>query len=185
MKNAAQLLVDKLPKLKIAFASLSKQDVLVGVPREDGMRKPEPGELSTMTNAMLAYIHDNGSPAANIPARPFMHPGIEAAKARIVTQFKIAGKKALDGDVAAIEQGLNKVGLLAQSSIRNAINEGIPPALATATIKGRIRARTAVKGAKMELASREAGNDAGTDNAKPLVATGQMRNAINFILRKK
>ena len=182
MKNAAKKLVDKLPALKLSLAALTKHDVLVGVPSED-----TPRQKGVMNNATIAYIQDNGSPANNIPARPFMEVGIKTAQPNITDRMKKTAtdnikKQGIDADVDA---GLMKVGIIAQASIRNAINEGIPPPLAASTLRARIRNKTAVKGAQMELASRGEGNDAGLALAKPLVATGQLRNSINFVIRSK
>jgi hypothetical protein len=182
LKNAAKKLIDKLPALKLSLAALTKHDVLVGVPQDNTIRRK--GE---MNNATIAYIQDNGSPANNIPARPFMEVGIKNAQPNITDRMKktatdIIKKQGIDADVDA---GLTKVGMIAQASIRNAINEGIPPPLKAGTLKARIRNRTAVKGAQMELASRGEGNEGGTDLAKPLVATGQLRNSINFVIRSK
>jgi len=160
MKNAAKKLIDKLPKLKLSLDKLVKNEVLVGVPREAPVRKD--GE---MNNATLAYIHNNGSPAQNIPARPFMEPGVEAVKDRIVSNLKSAAKKALDKDENAVGESLHKVGLIVQASIRGKINEGIDPPLAPATLAARRRS--------------------GAKGTKPLIRTGQMRNAINYEVRKK
>lgn len=180
MKNAAKKIQDSLPRLRGAFALLTTKDVLVGVPKDETARKD--GE---MNNATLAYIHDNGAPASNIPARPFMKPGIESVKGKIVENHKTMAKRALKGDTDAINRGMTRTGLMAQSAIRKAINDGVPPPLKESTLKARIRAKTAVKGAKAELASRQGGGIAGMANAKPLVATGQLRNSINFVVRKK
>ena len=180
MKNAAKLVLNKLPQLRAAVSKLGKLDVLVGVPSDDPTRKDD----GPMNNATLAYIHDNGSAAANIPARPFMKPGVENAKDGIVRNFKAAGKDALHGG-NGMEVSLNRAGLLTQSSIRAVINAGIGPALADSTLKGRIRSRRAIKGAEAELASRAEGNAPGIDLAKPLVMTGQLRNSINYVVRKK
>lgn len=180
LKNAARLMKDSTAKLKDAFQHLERVDVLVGVPSEKTER-----EDGAMNNASIAYIHDNGSPAQNIPARPFMRPGIERSKSAIAGFMKQAAKRVLTDNASKAEADLMKTGMTAQASIRNRINEGVPPPLKAGTLRGRIRNKTAVKGAKAELAAREAGALAGTSNAKPLVATGQLRNSINYVLRRK
>ena len=182
MKNAARLLINKLPHLRSAVSQLAKRDVLVGVPSEETERK-ESDEKQPMTNATLAYIHDNGSPAGNIPARPFMQPGIEAAKPKLTAQFKSAAQGALSG--GDVELSLNRAGLVAQASIRNEINQGIGPALADSTLRARIRNRTSIKGAKAELERRAETGISGTDLAKPLIATAQLRNSIHYVIRSK
>lgn len=163
MKNAAKMILNKLPKLKTAFAQLAQQEVLVGVPSEDAARKSE--EKQPMNNATLAYIQDNGSPAANIPERPFMRPGIQDCKEKVVKQFKNGAKAALEGNADAIDKALHTSGLIAQAAIRNRINAGPPPPLAKSTLAARRRR--------------------GRTGTVPLVDTGQLRNSINYVLRKK
>ncbi len=165
MKNAAKLLINNLPKMKIVFAKLAGQEVLAGVPRDETQRNSDPSEKGPMNNATLAYIHENGAPAANIPARPFMRPGVEAVKPRIVDEFKKAGKYAANGDEAGLDKSLNRVGLITQSSMRATINAGPPPPLKPSTLAARRRR--------------------GRTGDVPLIDTGQLRNSLNYVIRKK
>jgi len=180
MKKALVKLKDILPEVKVRMSSLTSKEVLVGVPQDKTTRKED-----GMTNAALAYIHDNGSPAGNIPARPFMRPGIAEAKSEVIRRMKQGAAKILRGEEGAEDATLMAVGLAAQAKIRAAINAGIPPALADSTLRARIRNRKGVKGARAELASRKAGNLPSLTLAKPLVNTGQLRNSINFVIRGK
>ncbi len=180
LKNALQMTLDLLPDVKIRLSSLVDAEVLVGVP-EDNTQRQDNGP----TNSMLAYIHDNGSPIRNIPARPFMRPGIASAKSDVIRALKWGADEVLDGNENAGRLALHKAGLIAQAKIRAAINEGIPPPLADSTLKGRIRARRGVKGATAELAARKAGEMPSLGLAKPLINTGQLRNSINYVVRKK
>lgn len=164
MPSSLKIIKNNLPKLKEALTKVSKQEVLVGVPAENSNRKSAPGEKQAMNNATLAYIHDNGSAAANIPARPFMRPGITRAKARIAETLGLSAKQAINGD-GSIDKGLMKAGLIAQLSIREVINEGVPPELAPNTIKARQKR--------------------GRTGTRPLIDTGQLRNAINFVVKEK
>jgi phage gpG-like protein len=165
-QNPARMILNRLPKMRVAFAALTRNDVLVGVPNETADRKTDATDKEPMNNATLAYIHDNGSPAANIPARPFMRPGVEAVKARIITIFKGAALAAPRGAGAEeADKALHKAGLVTQASIRNTINEGIAPTLAPNTLSAR-RAR-------------------GRTGDKPLIDTGQLRNSINYVIRLK
>lgn len=160
MKNAAKKIIDNLPAMKKTFEQISSQAVMVGVPGDTTNRKS-----GGINNASLAFIHDQGSPAANIPARPFMKPGIKDAKAKIVSAFKLAGEKALRKDDAAIEKGLHRAGLIATSAIKARINSGISPTLAEGTLAGRRRR--------------------GRTGTVPLIDTGQLRNSISYVLVKK
>lgn len=160
MKNAVQQIVDKLPKLRVAMSQLTTSDVLVGVPSDKTARKGDP-----INNATIAYLMDKGSPAQNIPARPFMEPGVEAAKDKIIEQLKRAAQNALSADDDAIEKGLIRSGMIAQASIRTMINSGIDPALAPSTLAARRRR--------------------GRQGTVALIDTGALRNSINFVIRKK
>jgi len=170
-----------------AIDQMASNEVLVGFPEASTDRKPEDSEdgPKDLTNAALGYIHDNGAPEANIPARPFMVPGIAAAKSKITKIAKHMGQAALNAKEPqeAISQGLHMMGLTAQASIRNVINEGIDPPLSDRTL--RARASKGRKGAKQELANRANGLPPGKELAKPLVDTGQLRNAVNYVIRNR
>lgn len=153
--------IDRLDDLMKQIKSLTQSRVLVGVPAGETDRQG--GE--PITNAALAYIHDNGAPEVNIPARQFMAPGIAAAEDRITTALKTGARGALLGDKDAADIAFNKAGLIAQSSIRSKINEGVPPPLAPSTLADRRRR--------------------GRTGEKPLIDTGQLRNSITYVVRKK
>ena len=181
MTNPLQLLVDNWSDINRQFGELTNNEVLVGVPSDETDRQ----ESGAMTNATLAYIHDNGSPAQNIPARPFMRPGIDNAKERLAKVFKRGAERILDGDQNAEMEALHAAGLIAQASIRAVINAGIAPPLADSTLRARMRKRRGRIGARLELESRAAGNPAGMANVKPLIDTGQLRNSINYVIRTR
>ena len=178
MKSGVVKVEDNVLKFRKRLNALTEKAVYVGVPASKAPRQDD-----IMNNATLAYIHDKGSPAANIPARPFMQPGIEAVRDRINNLLKKGAAGALHGDTEAVDRAFNQAGLIAQASIRGKINEGIPPPLATSTLMGRISAGTSVQGAKDELARRLKGDAPSTEYAKPLIATGQLRNSISYVIR--
>ena len=150
---------DNYAAVAAAFARLKSKQVLVGVPATEASRK----DGDPMNNAQLAYLHDKGSPANNILARPFMQPGIQAGKEAIVAQLEGAAQAAIRGDPDGVDRRLNAAGLAAQSAIRKMINSGIAPALAAATIAARKRR--------------------GITRTKPLIDTGQLRNSITYVIR--
>lgn len=143
--------------------------VLVGIPESDtGRNDNEAGEQ--ITNAALLAINQFGSPANNIPARPVMTIGIRNAQAEIAKQFIVLAQSVLQSIVkktssaSAFTTYYNRIGIIASSSIKKAINDqdGIAgPSEAT-------------------LASRKAQGFSGT---KALIVTGQMRNAITYVVR--
>lgn len=179
-----------------ALNLLADVEVLVGFPEETADRPNDTGETtaygvaitsgkSEVTNASLAYIHDNGAPERNIPARPFMIPAINEVQARISAKLgqiarAIVGKP---GGTLIVEQGMHQIGLIGQLAIQNKINEGIPPPLSDATL--RARARKGRKGAGIELLSRSQGIAPSMDFAKPLVDTGEFRKSASYAIRSR
>jgi hypothetical protein len=185
VKDGVHLVKDRTKALVEATRALTKQDVLVGVPGETNFKGREAGEPS---NAALAYIHDNGAPEANIPARPFMRPGMKAAKKAIVVQLRLAGRAAIDGDSSKVTARLHAAGLAAVASIRAVITAGIPPPLAESTVEKRISRRasgTWRRKRRAEVAANAAGAAPGEGIFTPLVDTGALRAAITHVIRAK
>lgn len=136
--------------------------VLVGIPQADTDRTG----TETINNATILALNEFGSPANNIPARPVMALGIRKAQPEIIEAFKKGAQNALTKGLPAIATTFERVGIIASTSIKKVINsqEGIePPSEAT-------------------LAARKAKGFKGT---KALIVTGQMRNAITYVVRHK
>lgn len=137
-----------------------RDEVLVGIPESDTERD----EDSPINNATLLAINDFGSPANNIPARPVMEIGIRNAQEAIAEQFKKAAVGALSKGLAALSPAYNRIGIIASTSVKKAINSQQdiePPADST-------------------LAARRSRGFKGT---KALIVTGQMRNAITYVVK--
>lgn len=170
-----------LEEIKRRLTTLANLQVLVGVPEDQSERQEEaPGG---MTNAALAYIHDQGMPEQNIPQREFMRPGIEDIQDEVTRRLKGMAKTAITETEDRMAQQATSLGLRAASSIKARINEGIPPPLAESTLAA--RARKGRKGAKDELQSRREGNPPSTASAKPLIDSGQLRNSITYVIRSR
>lgn len=185
-KPRIKVTADSVEELRDMLRQLVEKEVLVGFPEDTTARDPSLQTQSApdITNAALGYIHDNGQPEQNIPARPFMYPGMANAKEAATRHLAWTARQVLNRTgVDAIDQGFNRVGLSVQAAVRRKINEGVPPPLSEWTLRD--RARRGRKGAKQELANRAAGLPASTDLAKPLVDTGQLRNAVNYVIRKR
>lgn len=137
-----------------------KRDVvLVGIPEDTSARKD--GKIN---NATILAINNFGSESAGIPARPVMEIGIRKAQDEIAEQFKQAAIGALSKGLAALSPAYNRAGIIASSSVKKVINsqEGIKEP-SEATIK-----------------AREARGFKGT---KALIVTGQLRNAITYVVK--
>lgn len=165
-----------------AIRGLEQSEVLVGFPASEEPRK----EGDAPSNALIAYVQNYGDPERNIPQREFMAPGIRAAQPQIQPALLRAAKAAVLNNQSGVQSALVAAGLAGVSGVRNAITEGIPPPLSEKTIKARIRARkSGLKGGTQELANRAAGLGASTDLVKPLIDTGQLRNAVTYVVAKK
>lgn len=171
--------------------TLAALEVLVGFPEDTTQRDEDPGddpEDRGITNAALAYIHDNGSPEVNIPARPFMVPAMEEVEPELEKILGGALKAAMRGEATRMEQAMIAAGLTAKLAIQKKINEGIPPPLSQRTLENRARRGKSsfiAKAARVELARRERGDAPTLTIAKPLIDTAQMRNAANFVIRSR
>jgi hypothetical protein len=161
---------------------LSKRDVLVGVPAANAARieKGQP-----INNAVLGYIHEYGAPAAGIPARPHLIPGIRAANPKIVSAFRLAAKSALRGNQESVDDYLEMAGIVAVASVKSIITAGIAPPLTDATLKARARRVKSRAAERIELAARAAGEAPSVDFVKPLIDTGGYYNSITYVVAKK
>lgn len=157
---SATMTTDKLASLINAINDLTKKDVLVGIPASDPGNRDKP-----ITNAEIGYILDTGSPAKNIPARPFLVPGVAEVQSRCADKLGQAAEAALDGNKAGAMRALHQAGLIAENSVKAKINSNIQPALAESTLAKR-RAR-------------------GVTRENTLVDTGGMRNSVTHVVRDK
>lgn len=147
---------DRVPALLKAVRDLVKQEVLVGIPAENAGRDDE----APINNAELGYLHEYGAPAANIPPRPFLVPGVQGAEGKFTPHLKAAAQAAISGESGKVSQGLARAGIVASTSVKRKIDQGPFAPLKPETI-------------------RRKGSD------KPLLDTGQMRNAVTSVVRKK
>ena len=173
MKPGLHIKYDKLKQVFNGLNLLLSADVLVGYPADGDQkagtggpntRKPDPDDKAPLTNAEIAYIMENGAPEANIPPRPSLLPGIEAARPRITALFKQHAQYCIKGDIARADRVLHAIGLTAQAAVRSEITNGNFLPLSPRTLAERLRR--------------------GRTGTKPLLDTGQMRNAVNYVIRK-
>lgn len=159
MKDGLTTVLDSVAKTIEAMRNLASARVMVGIPSDKNGRNDGP-----INSAALLYIHENGSPEANIPARPTLIPGVKDAEESTTAGLERAGRAAFDGNPRGVENSLIAVGLRAASSVKKRINSNTPPPLAPATLARR-RAR-------------------GVTRTNTLVDTVQMRNAVTSVVRK-
>jgi hypothetical protein len=183
--------INNMHALSAALKALGKYDLLVGVPADEARTS---GEGSTarvsciekgsrkngahykrrkavgstlkapINNAALAYIHNNGSPSRNIPARPTLLPGINDAKDRIVKRLEDGAKAALDGSKDRVEKNFMAAGQAAVDAVKRRIRSNTPPPLSPKTLAARRRR--------------------GQRSTRTLVDTAQYLNSHTFVLKK-
>jgi hypothetical protein len=185
--------------------AITTSDVLVGIPSEKGIRRPGKGQPKGMqpNNAELAYWHEFGVPSRNLPARPFVYPGLRAIRPLAVAMLQRAARQAVLGLHGPTDPlpVLNQVGTLARDAMRKAITDPNPPfaPLKPATIRARLRRTQAGRRQlrRLQKNAKEAGKSmrellpdwaqsptaSGGLMIQPLIDTGQLRAAISYVIR--
>lgn len=181
---------DGLEKLKRVLAKFESERVLVGIPSKKADRSgTEPGAIN---NATIGIIMEKGSPAANIPARPWLAPGIMSAKGPIIQHYEEAAKKALlADDVSGLSAAHKRVGQLTADAVKKYMTNGTFAPLSPSTIANRSRQR-GTKPRKSELryrglvaAGMEPALAQNVAGIRALINTGQLRNSVTYDVRKK
>jgi hypothetical protein len=182
-------IIDNVTEISGRVEELTHTDVLVGIPKEKNTRRDSP-----IGNAALAYIHEFGSPAHNIPARPFLYPGLKRVRGPIIEEMHKASQAALTGEGFNVDMSMHRVGIIARNSVVKEITDPNPPftPLKPATIRARLRRTAAgrrklkqIKGQGKSLTQWAAETDAaGSLNVHPLIDTAQLRAAITYVVRK-
>jgi hypothetical protein len=139
--------------------------VLIGIPADNTERNGDKEE--PIGNAAILAINHFGSEEAHIPPRPVLIIGIRNAKEDIAAIFKEGMKTVLKKGVNGLSTMYERAGTVAANACKKVINtqDSIdPPADST------LRAR------KYLTAS-------GFKGTKSLLVTGQVRNAITYVVR--
>lgn len=179
--------VDKVPKVLKSMTTLIKKQVLIGIP-DSGQNVRDDGPLN---NATIGYLMEFGAPASNVPARPFLVPGVQNSEKESMAQVRKACDSALDGDMAAAEKSLEVAGIIASNEVKAMINSNIPPPLAPSTIRNRHRGRETKRRESEDvyLGLIAKGVEPGAAQAEvgivSLINTGQLRNSITSVVRDK
>lgn len=132
MAVAVKIPVDRVLDLEEALNTLTGLQVVVGFAGQ---------HRSGMSNAQLAYIHDNGSPARNIPARPFFEVGIREGTPEIMALARQAASQALAQGRSGAQSrrhAMELVGDAAVNAVKRKIleNDFVPLKRATVRRKG-------------------------------------------------
>lgn len=191
LKEGVNITVDRLKEIVAGIQEFPRREVLVGIPADDtdGERGPQTGSnlrteqvtpkdraISEMTNAQLGYIHEHGAPERNIPARPFLIPGVREGQKRYVPYMRQAASAILAGDAESADKAMNAAGLAAMSAVQSKIRRGPFAPLSPATIARR-RQRSA--GSSYRRKAKTAAD------VTPLIDTAQMLRSVTYVVRTK
>lgn len=140
-------------KIKKDLRGLNSYAALVGIPST----APRPVDKKTkkplaINMASLALIHERGSAANNIPARPFMKQTRQRAEGRFARLLRRLYKQVVDGKVSPFE-GLSKLGMAYEGEMKNTFTTGSFTPNKPATIKRK-------------------------GSSRPLIDTGHLRQSI-------
>lgn len=155
-----KIVKDRVGAVLKGVRALTTKEVLVGIPSTTAGRTDTP-----INNAEIGYLMETGSPAQNIPERPFLVPGVESAQAKFTPHLKAAGLSALEGKTTLIDRDFDRAGFVASNAVKAKITEGPFTPLAPKTLQKR-RAK-------------------GRTGEKPLIDTGQLRRSVTHVVRKK
>lgn len=152
-----------------AFAKLLKElagvRVMVGIPGDSAERVDDSGKVAPINNAALGLIMEHGSPAQNIPARPFLVPGVRDASSETTDKLKQAGASALAGNADAADRGFHAAGLIAQAAVKKKMSSGPFLKLSDSTLENRRRR--------------------GVTRTTPLIDTANLETHITYVVRRK
>ena len=109
--------------------------------------------------AMVAAVHEYGSPSQGIPERPFLRVAVQKNRIKYVRLNRINLVKMLRGQ-ATVEQALGQLGEMAKGDVQTEIRSGDFAPLKPATIKRK-------------------------GSSRPLIDTGQMVQSIQWELGDK
>ena len=154
-------------ELNKSLQRLQKSLIFVGIAAgsKGDSRKDGPA------NHLLGFVHEHGSPAANIPPRPFLVPGVKAAKEKVMGKMEAAMRAALNNDDKAVKALLEQAGSDAVLAVQLYMRNGTFEPLKPSTIKNRNRSR---------LTEGKRENEQQGENIKPLINSGALQKALDF-----
>ncbi|MBG2875545.1 hypothetical protein I4902_08270 [Proteus alimentorum] len=150
----------KLAQLKAVYDELAKKRLSVGF--FEHAKYPDGTPI-----AYVAAIQELGYSAGGIPPRPFLRPTMNDKKQDYSQLIFRAVKASIKGNIT-LDNGLTQIGATVAGDVKMAIKAVTTPALDDSTVKARARRHSKGKA---------------TD--KPLVDTGQMLQAVSFIVEDK
>ncbi len=165
VKTGVTVNVNKVPEVLSALRFLSTNRVMVGIPSTKNEREDEDGNSSPIGNAAIGYIQEKGDPGMNLPARPWLVPGVATVNDQTTKRLKAAGNAALSGNRKKAEDQYTAIGLTAQRAVQRYIrNSSNFAPLSDRTLAARKRR--------------------GRTGKKPLIDSAQLLQHVSFIIAK-
>lgn len=154
-----ETIFDAEDKLFKGLEFTNNNSVYVGITQEKTKR-----EEQEMTNAELLFIHTNGSPINNIPARPVIEPALQDDAERLSDMLSSSAQEAMDGNFEKSVELLKKTGMRGQNVSRAwfvSPKNNWPP-----------------NSPGVQKAKRKKGSN----NPRPLINTGELRKSITYFV---
>ncbi len=154
-----------------ALKEMVKTAAYVGIAK--GSERDTRSDNSGIANSDLGFVHEFGSPAAGIPARPFLEPGVESVKEQVKEKMGEAAKAMLNGDKNGFEGTLTRMATDAAEAVREYVkdNQGTFEPLAASTKRAR------------ERKIKKVGGSAG--DVKILMDTNSLMRAVDGVVVKE
>ena len=168
--------------LNDTLKELSKKALYVGIAADSQHDMREDGGPN---NSQLGYIHEFGSPSANIPPRPFLVPGVKSRQEHISSELGLAMKAALNDDKRSCDKILERLGISTAEAVKEYLRTAEFTPLKPATIANRYRSRMTEgkRDNEKRLIRDESGKLVENPNfgvgIRPLINTSSLLNAID------
>jgi hypothetical protein len=182
--------VDRTRELFDMLKKAVQERVLVGIPAQNDPRSAPSGPIN---NATIGIIMERGSPGRNIPARPWLVPGVRSARAQIGARYRAAARDALKTMSSDPIMRANRiVGQETADAVKRYIKTGSFAPLSPKTVAARARQRAArnrraseikyLKAVKAGMPLVKAQNLYGI---RPLINTGQLLGSVTYVIRPR
>lgn len=131
--------------------------------------------------AMIAAVHEFGSPSQGIPERPFLRTAMQENAKKYVALNR-RNLLAILRRQMTVEQALGQLGEMAKGDVQAKLRDGDFKALDPKTIAARRRARSNGynKALQSKMAKKQAAGNAAGPIDRPLIDSGQLRQSITW-----
>jgi hypothetical protein len=179
-----EVLVDNSQMVANAIKRLANTTVMVGIPSDQeqphydetgGQAKGTQKRTDTpIGNANIGYIHETGAPAVNIPARPWLSPGVRNNQRQWTAYMVRAGQLSFQGKPDAADKAWHAAGMNAVTGVKDRIQSNIPPPLSDVTVARR-RQRSAGSSYRRKATT--------ASDTTALIDTAQLINSVSYVVR--